>query len=120
VLGFMVFLITACGGSDAYQGTWKATDGDGSKFEITFDSKKFDVKDSLGKIEKYDYSQNSVNIENSVKTYGIKLSDGRGYQINFPNANNDAVGLIKDENGDPIYVISRQSYMSYDDIFKLK
>ncbi len=116
---FAVFLV-GCSGSDAYRGAWKAKDARGAKFELFFDPKSFSIKDSTGKSEKYDYTQNSVHIENSIETYGIKLGDGRGYQINFPNSNDESLGLIKDENGQPIYTISRKDYINYDDVFKLK
>jgi hypothetical protein len=120
LLGVLIVFLVGCSGSESYRGSWKAMDANGAKYEIFFDAKSFTVKDSTGKSEKYDYTQNSVKIENSLKTYGIKLGDGRGYQINFPNARNETLGLIKDENGNPIYTISRNAYTSYEDIYKLK
>ncbi|WP_300565775.1 hypothetical protein [Flavobacterium sp.] len=119
LLSIFVILLTACSGSESYRGLWKATDTYGAKYEIVFDAKSFTVKDSLGKNKKYDYTQNYVNIENSVTTYGIKLKDGRGYQINFPKADDETMGLIKDENNKPLYTIGRTDYISYEDIFKL-
>lgn len=119
LLAILAVIVVGCSGSDTYRGSWKATDSKGAKFELFFDAKNFTVKDSSGKSEKYDYSQNSVEIENSVATYGIQLGDGRGYQINFPNADNETLGLIKDENGNPIYTISRKDYIKYEDIYKL-
>ncbi|PWA05124.1 hypothetical protein [Flavobacterium laiguense] len=119
LLAILAVILVGCSGSDTYRGSWKATDSKGAKFELFFDAKNFTVKDSSGKSEKYDYSQNSVEIENSVATYGIQLGDGRGYQINFPNADNETLGLIKDENGNPIYTISRKDYIKYEDIYKL-
>jgi hypothetical protein len=117
--GVLVVILIGCSGSDTYRGSWKATDSKGAKYELFFDAKSFTVKDSSGKNEKYEYSQNSVEIENSVSTYGIQLSDGRGYQINFPIANNESLGLIKDENGETLYTISRKGYLKYEDVFKL-
>ena len=119
LLSIFTVLLTACSGSETYRGIWKATDTYGAKYEIVFDAKNFTVKDSLGEIKKYDYTQNSVNIENSVATYGIKLKDGRGYQINFPKADDETMGLIKDENNKPLYTISRTAYVGYEDVFKL-
>ena len=119
LLLILAVILVGCSGSDTYRGSWKATDSKGAKFELFFDAKSFTVKDSSGKSEKYDYSQNSVEIENSVATYGIQLGDGRGYQINFPNADNETLGLIKDENGNPLYTISRKDYIKYEDVFKL-
>lgn len=119
LLAILAVILVGCSGSDTYRGSWKATDSKGEKFEIFFDAKNFIVKDSSGKSKKYDYSQNSVEIENSVATYGIQLGDGRGYQINFPNADDESIGLIKDENGNLVYTISRKDYIKYEDVFKL-
>jgi len=119
LLAILSVILVGCSGSDTYRGSWKATDSKGGKFEIFFDAKNFTVKNSSGKSEKYDYTQNSVVIENSVTTYGIQLGDGRGYQINFPNADNETLGFIKDENGNPIYTISRKDYRQYEDVYKL-
>lgn len=114
-----VLFLIACAGSDTYQGAWKAMDAQGNKFDITFEAKKFSVKDSSGQTKTYEYKQNSVNINNSIKTYGIHLSDGRVYQIHFPKGDDDSVALIHDENGQPLFILSRKGYMSYDDIYKL-
>lgn len=115
----LLSILVSCSGSDTYRGLWKATDPNGNKFEINFDAKSFVIKDTLGKSNSYEYTQNSVKTENSVETYGIKLDDGRGYQINFPNAKDESVGLIFDQNGKGLYTISRNAYISYDDIYKL-
>jgi hypothetical protein len=119
LLAILAVILVGCSGSDTYRGSWKATDSKGGKFELFFDAKNFTVKDSLGKSKKYEYTQNSVEIENSVATYGIQLGDGRAYQINFPNADDESLGLIKDENGNPLYTISRKKYIKYEDVFKL-
>ena len=116
----LISTLISCSGSDTYRGLWKATDPNGNKFEITFDAKSFVIKDTLGKSNKYNYTQNSVKTENSVETYGIKLSDGRGYEINFPNSKDESIGLIFDENGNGLYTISRKDYIKYQDIYKLK
>lgn len=119
LFGILALLLAACSGSDTYRGSWKATDAKGEKFELLFNAKDFTIRNSSGKKEKFEYSQNSVQIENSVSTYGIQLSDGRKYQINFPKSDDESMGLIKDENGIPLYVISRKGYLKYEDVFKL-
>jgi hypothetical protein len=118
--GFLLTLLIGCSGSKTYRGLWKATDKTGQKFEISFEAKSFTITDNDGKTVQFDYTQNSVAIENSVETYGIQLKDGRAYQIYFPNSNNENIGLIKDGNGSPLYTISRTGYLYYDDIYKLK
>lgn len=120
ILGILALFLLGCESSDTYRGSWKATDKKGAKFELFFDAKNMTIKDTLGEKVKFEYTQNSVNIENSVETYGIILSDGRGYQINFPNTENENIGFIKDENGSPIYTISRKNFINYDDVYKLK
>ena len=119
LLGILAVILVGCSGSDAYRGSWKAIDSNGAKFELVFNAKDFTVRNSSGKKEKFEYSQNSVQIENSVSTYGIQLADGRNYQINFPKSNDESVGIIKDENGIPVYTIGRKDYVKYEDIFKL-
>lgn len=120
LLGILAFLLVGCEGSDTYRGKWKATDASKAKFELVFDAESITVKDSLGKKETFEYSQNSVNINNSVETYGIKLADGRGYQIHFPIADDESTGFISDEAGNPIYTISRTKFMTNEDVYKLK
>jgi hypothetical protein len=119
ILIVAVFLL-ACSGSETYRGGWKATDGNGAKFEIMFDAKSFIVQDSLRKETKFEYTQNSVNIKNSISTYGIQLEDGRNYQINFPKANDESVALMLDNNGYVLYTMSRKDYLKYEDVFKLQ
>jgi hypothetical protein len=119
ILIVAVFLL-ACSGSETYRGGWKATDGNGAKFEIMFDAKSFIVQDSLRKETKFEYTQNSVNIKNSISTYGIQLGDGRNYQINFPKANDESVALMLDNNGYVLYTMSRKDYLKYEDVFKLQ
>jgi hypothetical protein len=114
-----IFLI-ACSGSETYRGGWKATDSNGAKLEIIFDAKSFSVQDSMRKSTKFEYTQNSVNIKNSIATYGIQLGDGRNYQINFPKANDESVALVLDNNGYVLYTMSRKEYLKYEDVFKLK
>lgn len=119
VLFLFLLLLASCSGSSTYQGKWKATDPRGNKFEIEFLPKSFSVKDSIGKTNTYDYTQNSINIENSVETYGITLSDGRTYFIHFPIANDESKGVIIDGVGNTAYTISRSEHTTTKDIYKL-
>ena len=111
-------ILTSCEGSDSYQGNWKALDSKGKKYEITFLPNSLIIKDSIGKTTEYTYVQNAFKHENSVDTYGIRLNDGRGYEIYFPK-NDESVGLIRDENGEEMFTISRKNYVTYEDIYKL-
>lgn len=110
----------SCSGSDTYRGLWKAINEKGEKFEFTFEAKSFTIKDSAGQLKTYEYKQNSVSINNSIETYGIQASDGKSYQINFPIANDETKGVIKDASGRPIYIIGRSKYVQYDEIYGLK
>lgn len=120
ILSLVLVSLFSCSGSDTYRGSWKAINAKGEKFEINFDAKSFTVKDSAGQVKTYKYKQNSVSIQNSVETYGIQVSDGRGYQINFPIAKDESRGVIKDGSGIPIYLIGRTEYLKYEDIYGLK
>lgn len=113
-----LILLTSCEGSDSYQGKWKAMNSKGEKFEIFFYPKSFSIKDSLGKSQEYNYTQNSIKSENSIKSYGILLEDGRRYLIYFP-LKDESIGLIKDENGEQMFTISRKKHITYEDIYKL-
>lgn len=120
---FAILIVTVfygCSGSDTYRGLWKATGLNGQRLEILFDAKSFTTKDSTGAKNNFEYTQNSVSIENSIRTYGIKLRDGRTYIIHFPLAGNQSKGIIKDGNNRPIYAIARAQYITYQDIYDLK
>jgi hypothetical protein len=119
MVAMLSILLSACGGSETYRGKWKATDANGAQLEITFQENSFSIK-SDGDSSSFSYSQNSVKIENSVETYGIKLDDGRGYQIHFPIANDESRGVMNDANGDLLYTISREDYINSEEIYKLK
>ncbi|MCC8408728.1 hypothetical protein LJ707_07295 [Mucilaginibacter sp. UR6-1] len=120
VFGFIVLLMIGCSGSDTYQGKWKGMSPAGDKVQITFEPKKFTITDSTNKAKTYSYTQNSVSIKNGVETYGIKLDDGRGYQVHFPVARNESIGLIIADNGNVLYSISRKDYIKSEDIYSLK
>ncbi len=109
-------LLLACSGSGTYRGNWKATDQYGNKLDLEFGEHSFSITTD-GETKEYEYSQNSVNISNSVETYGIKLDNGKSYQIHFPIANDESKGAILDANGMPLYIISRDDYIGYDDVF---
>lgn len=115
---FTIILLFSCEGSNTYQGKWKAMNSNGEKFEIIFTPKTLSIKDSLGKVKKYNYKQNSIKSENAIETYGIILEDGRGYLIYFP-LKDESIGLIKDENDKQMFSISRKNYITYEEIYKL-
>ncbi len=120
LLGIIALILVSCSGSDVYRGSWKATDSQNSQFELNFDAKNFSVTDSSGKVETFNYTQNSVNISNGVSTYGIQLSDGRAFQITFPIPKKQTVALMKDGNGVPVFAISRDEYIKYEELYNLK
>jgi len=115
----IVFSLIACSGSEMYRGNWKATDSEGKLLDITFEPKTITIKEKEGEKTSFSYSQNSINIKNNVETYKIELKDGRVYEINFPIADDESVGIMKDGNGNLIYTISRNDYITYDDIYSL-
>jgi hypothetical protein len=118
VIFSLLLLLCSCDGSDDYQGTWKALDSKGKKFEIIFEARLFSIIDSTRTIKNYPYTQHSFKHENSIDTYGIRLQDGRGYEIFFPK-NDKSVGIIKDETGSEMFTISRTKYLTTEDMYKL-
>jgi len=114
----ITILIGGCSGSDTYRGNWFAVDENGSHIEIVFGENDFSITEN-GKTEHFEYTQNSVNISNSVETYGINLTDGRRFQIHFPIAHDESKGAILDANGRPQYIISRDDYIGYKDVYGL-
>lgn len=114
----IAFILGACSGSDTYRGNWKATNAKGEQAEIVFGESEFSITKN-GKTEKFEYSQNAVNIKNSVETYGIKLEDGKILQIQFPIGDDESKGAILDGNGRPVYIISRNGYLTYEDVYGL-
>lgn len=118
VIFSLLLLLCSCDGSDDYQGTWKALDSKGKKFEIIFEARLFSIIDSTRTIKNYPYTQHSFKDENSIDTYGIRLQDGRGYEIFFPK-NDKSVGIIKDETGSEMFAISRTKYLTTEDMYKL-
>jgi hypothetical protein len=111
--------LAGCKGSDAYSGAWKGTDINGDQYTLFFNPKDFWIKKVNGDSLNFGYTQNSVKIENSVKTYGIKLKDGRTYKIYFPIANDMSKALMTMEDGKPVYTISRTSYLKQEEIYSL-
>jgi hypothetical protein len=118
LLTVMTVILGACAGSDTYRGSWKATNEQGEKLDIEFGENDFSITEN-GETKTFEYTQNSVNISNSVETYGIKLGDGRSIQIHFPIGNDESKGAILDANGRPLYIISRNDYIHYKDVYGL-
>lgn len=118
-IAFLLLFLSACSGSETYRGNWKAMDLKGNKFEINFDAKSLSISDSSGKEKKLEYTQQSVHINNSEGTYGIRLADRGLYEIYFQDVKDASLGLIRDGNGTPMYTISRTDYVRYEDMYKL-
>jgi len=111
---FLLTILFSCSGSETYQGEWKAMDNDGNKIQIVFEPKQITLDN-----KSYKYSQNQVSINNGIKTYGIKIGDGRSYLIRFPIRKDDSKAIMMDENESVLYVISRDQYISQHDLYKL-
>ena len=117
LLGFF-----SCEGSYTYRGNWNATDKYGKKIKIVFTKNNFNIyKDNT--LKSFYYTQWQYFEEESYKnrsrnhliTYGIKLSDGRSFQIYFPIGYDKTKGAILDENGKVIYLIGRNKYLCYNE-----
>lgn len=116
---FLISLLYSCGGSESYQGKWKALDLKGNKYEIVFTENKVSIRDGLGNLTTHNYVQNSVAHEGSsnnfADTYEIRLNNGQKYQIFFPKDEQNC-GVIRYGNG--IFSISRKNYLTVDEITK--
>jgi len=117
-VALITLTLAACSGSDTYRGNWKGTNEEGTQLDIVFGENDFSITES-GKTKSFEYTQNSFNISNSVRTYGIQLDDGRSFQIHFPIGNDQSKGAILDANGRPLYIISRNKYIGYQDVYGL-
>ncbi len=118
----MLFAFTAlvgCKGSDNYLGEWKGTDINGDKYILSFQPKDLSIKRENGDSLSFKYTQHEVKLENSTKTYGIKLDDGRTYKIFFPIANDLSKALMTMEDGKPVYTISRTEFLSQEKLYSL-
>lgn len=113
------FIMPGCSGSDVYRGNWKAMDRSGNKWDISFDAKSFTLKNAKGESEQYGYSQTSIRIENSTRSYGIKLKDGRAFRITFPLPGNTSKGIINNEStNEALYTIGRNNYVEFMELLK--
>ena len=121
IVFFIISMIAlaGCSGSDTYLGEWKATSISGDKYTIFFKPKSLSIKRVTGDSLNFEYTQNAVKIENSLKTYGITLSNGKAYNIFFPFPNDLSKCLITVENDKPLYILSRTSYLSQEKFYSL-
>ena len=113
-------ILTSCEGSDVYRGEWKAVNVEGLKSEITFTEDQMTLSNKDGDSGTWEYSQNSVSIENGTRSYGIKLENGLNYRITFPIKDNVERGAISDQNDRIIYLIGRNGHYSYEDVFGIR
>jgi len=104
-----------------YRGAWKALDNQGEQFDLVFDEKNFKVKHIIsGESKDFSYTQNSIKINNGVKTYGIKLNDGKKYLIHFPMSSTENKAVILTDNGGIVYTLGRGEFVTQQDIYQPK
>lgn len=118
-IGLVAFVMISCSGSETYRGDWKVLDPDGNHYDLHFEEKSFTFTEEGGESEDHTYTQNSVSIKNSVETYGIKVDDGKEFQIHFPIPDDESKGAILDANGKVLYTIGRKDYVAYDELYDL-
>jgi len=120
-IAYIILLLglVSCEGSENYQGSWFATNRDGEHFDIEFDSHFFSVVNDSGDSSIHKYSQHSYKYENSVTTYGIKLEDGRNYNVFFPFAKDSTKAVIQLESQEVLYTLCRDSFILFEDIYAL-
>jgi uncharacterized lipoprotein YehR (DUF1307 family) len=123
IVNCLFLLLYSCGSSDDYQGKWKAVNLEGEKHEITFLQKKITIREISGNTVQYSFIQTGMghqgSTERTIDNYTILLNNGAKYQIYFPK-NDETMGIILDENGAPLFTISRKDFLSYDAFSKLE
>lgn len=108
-----LIMLSACSGSKSIQGTWQVQDGAGKNSTLTFKDKKMTLD---GKT--YDYKQNAVGFQNSVKYYGIQ-QDGKEYSIIFPDKDKNVALLLEPDSNDNylkgsfLYAMNKKTTPSY-------
>ena len=111
--------LTACSGSEAYRGEWKATAADGTKAEIVFAEKSFTVKDEKGGQTVYEYTQNKYQFENGRTSYGIDIKNGSEAQIVFPFKGNGERAAMTAPDDTILYTLDRRAYIPVDRFWQL-
>jgi len=111
-------LLTSCSGSSTYQGKWYARYANNDTVDIVFYADSFIVYDQNMPVT-FQYTQNSVQINNSIEKYGITADNGKSLFIHFPIADDETKGAILDANEQPIMIISRNEYATYEDVYGL-
>ncbi len=114
-LALLTVLLSACSGSDAYRGSWKATNPEGEQHDLTFTADRFTIQDSAGDTASYGYSQHTISFENSRETYGITLDSGNSYELVFPTGADDGKGYMLFDHGGLAFTINRTEYVTYEE-----
>lgn len=112
-------LLSACSGSEAYRGEWKAMAPDGSKAEISFAEKSFTVKDGKGAQTVYEYTQNEYQYENGRTSYGIDIKNSSEMLIIFPFKGNETRAAMTAPDNTLIYTLDRNNYVPVQEFWKL-
>jgi hypothetical protein len=116
---FIILILISCEGSDVYRGEWKAIDTEGEKAEILFTADQITISPENGEQVIWEYSQNSVSIENGRRSYGINVDQGASFRIVFPIKNDQEKGAIADQNNRIVYIIGRNNFYTYEEVFGL-
>lgn len=116
----VITLLTACKGSDTYRGDWKALNSEGAKFDLLFEENTLTVTDSAGKVEKFEYKQNSINLSNHVETYGISITDQGSFKIVFPSKAGENKGYIATTDDRLVFSIAKGQYLTYEQVHHSK
>lgn len=89
----------------------------GEKSEICFEAKKFSVTNEELEKQEFAYKQTAIKINDGIKTYEIKFTDGREARIRFPIPKNYEMAIILDANNRILFTLGRREYLTYDDIY---
>lgn len=115
----IVVVLFGCAGSQDYRGDWKATNRAGERFDISFSEHDFQVTNESGEVNNHEYSQYSFKHSDGVSTYGIKLEDGRAFNVFFPLKQDSTKAVIELESKEVIYTLCRDRFLLYEELFAL-
>lgn len=115
ILGGILLFLFSCSASDAYSGEWFALGNDANKVKISFIEKKMILEEEGKAFEEYNFTQNSVGINNGIKYYGLRVEDIGNINIIFPSKKNKEYALIivpaqNEITGNSIFTMQRNKY----------
>lgn len=122
-VSFLILLLVfgSCSGSDEYIGNWKATNPNGEKFNIQFEPETLTIISAKHDTTIIGYNQLGYTWEGGIETFGIKLDDGRRYDVKFPVPTDSVSALILEQTQQTtLYVLHRTEFKDFYDVHRIE